>query len=68
MSAVYYVLALNTYLDGVELETLKKNTLVKQLIFFTIIIVILISIVIWISSKDILTQSMLTINNNENTE
>ena len=67
-TAVYYVLALNTYLDGVELETLKKNTFIKQLIFFTILIVILISTIIWISSKDILTQSMLTINNNESTE
>lgn len=67
-TAIYYVLALNTYLDGVELETLKKNTFIKQLLFFTILIVILISTIIWISSKDILTQSMLVINNNENTE
>ena len=63
-TAVYYVLALNTYLDGVELETLKKNTFIKQLIFFTILIVILISTIIWISSKDNLTQNMLTIKNN----
>lgn len=67
-TAIYYVLVLNTYLDGVELETLKKNTFIKQLIIFTILIVILISTIIWIGSKDILTQKMLTINNNEGTE
>ena len=41
-TAIYYVLALNLYLDGVELETLKKNTFIKQLITFTMVIVILI--------------------------
>lgn len=67
-TAVYYVLALNTYLDGVELDTLKKNTFVKQLITFTMIIVIAISALIWISSSDILTGEMLTVNNEQKTE
>ncbi|MGN1299220.1 MAG: UPF0182 family protein [Candidatus Scatovivens sp.] len=67
-TAIYYVLALNTYLDGVELETLKKNTFIKQLVSFAITIVILISSLIWIGSTDILTQEMLNINDAESTE
>ena len=67
-TAVYYVLALNTYLDGVELETLKKNTFIKQLIVFTMIIVVSVSALIWISSSDILTGEMLTIKNDQQTE
>ena len=67
-TAIYYVLALNLYLDGVELETLKKNTFIKQLITFTMVIVILIATLIWISSNDILTGEMLTIKNGQQTE
>ena len=67
-TAIYYVLTLNTYLDGVRLETLKKNTFIKQLIIFAMIIVVLISTLIWIGSKDILTEQMLTIKSSESTE
>ncbi len=67
-TAVYYVLALNTYLDGVEFETLKKNTFIKQLIAFTMIIVLLISTLIWIGSQDVLTQEMLSLNDENGTE
>ena len=32
-TAIYYVITLNTFFDGVDVETLKKNTFIKQEIF-----------------------------------
>lgn len=59
--AFYYVVVMNVYLDGVDIETLKKNTFIKQIISMLIFIALLISAYIIITSQNILTQNMLTI-------
>ena len=61
--ALYYVVVMNTYLDGVDIEVLKKNTLIKQILFIVAIIALLASIYIFITSQNILTQDMVTIQN-----
>lgn len=66
--ALYYVIALNTYFDGVDVETLKKNTFIKQEIFFVILVAIVFAIYILLSTQGILTQDMLTIEDKAETE
>ncbi len=67
-TALYYVISLNTYFDGVDVETLKKNTFVKQELFFVILISIVFAIYIVFSAQGILTQNMLSINDTLDTE
>ncbi len=64
-TAIYYVLTLNTCLDGVSSETLKKNTFIKQLMFFAILIVIIFAVYIICYSMGILTQTMMSISDTE---
>lgn len=64
-TAFYYVIVINTYLDGVDIEVLKKNTFIKQLLWMVGIIALLISVNIFITSQNILTQDMLTIENDK---
>ena len=59
--AFYYVVIMNVYLDGVDIETLKKNTFIKQIIAMVVCIALLVSVYIFISSQNILTQEMLTV-------
>lgn len=59
--ALYYVITLNTFFDGVDIETLKKNTFIKQEIAFVIILAIIFCIYIFISSQSILTGNMISI-------
>ena len=63
--AFYYVITLNTYLDGVDMESLKKNTFIKQIVFICGVIALLFSSYIFITSQNILTQDMLTLENNK---
>lgn len=60
-TVIYYIVSLNTYFDGVDSETLKKNIFVKQIISILVIITFLLSIYLYISSQNILTQNMLTL-------
>lgn len=64
-TAVYYVITLNRFLDGVSTETLKKNTFIKQLMFFSIMIVVIFAGYIICYSQGILTQNMMTISDTE---
>ena len=59
--ALYYVISLNTFFDGVDSETLKKNTFLKQEIFLAVLIILAISTYIFINSQNILTGNMVTI-------
>lgn len=59
--ALYYVIVMNVYLDGVDIETLKKNTFIKQVISLVILITLFASTYIFITTQNILTQDMLTI-------
>ena len=67
-TAFYYVIVMNTYLDGVDIEVLKKNTFVKQILGIIAIIALLISSYIFLTSQNILTQDMLTIESEKNME
>ena len=66
-TALYYVIALNTYLDGIYVETLKKNAFIKQLIFYLILFVILVSVLNFVKTQDILVGDMIAINDEEQT-
>ena len=65
--AIYYVITLNHFFDGVDIETLKKNTFLKQEMFFVIILAILFCGYVFISSQNILTGNMLTIEDEADT-
>lgn len=62
-TAFYYVIVMNTYLDGVDMDVLKKNTFIKQIIAYIGVIALLASIYIFVTSQNILTQDMLSIEN-----
>ena len=59
--ALYYVITLNHFFDGVDIETLKKNTFLKQETIFIIIFTILFCAYIFVSSQNILTEYMITL-------
>ena len=65
-TAFYYVIVINVYLDGVDIELLKKNTFLKQIMFMCGLIAFLLSTYIFITAQNILTQDMLTIQSEEN--
>lgn len=67
-TALYYVITLNVYFDGINGETLKTNTFVKQILFLVVLIAIVFSTYIFISSQNILTGSMVTIGDENETE
>lgn len=60
-TAFYYVITLNTFFDGVDVETLKKNTFIKQEVFILVLLAIVFCIYIFMGSQNILTGNMLTI-------
>ena len=60
-AALYYVITLNNYFDGVDGETLRKNTFVKQEIAILVLTVLVFCVYIFISAQNILTGDMLTI-------
>lgn len=65
-TAFYYVIVMNVYLDGVDMEVLKKNTFIKQIMSIIAILVLLVASYIFITAQNILTQDMLTIENSKN--
>ena len=67
-TGIYYVISLNKFFDGIDVETLKKNIFIKQEIFFVIIITLIVCVYIFILSQNILTQSMVSINDENSTE
>ena len=60
-TALYYVITLNYYFDGVSGETLKKNLFVKQELFIVVLITIIFCAYIFTSSQNILTGTMVTV-------
>ena len=67
-TALYYVITLNSHFDGVDVETLKKNTFVKQELFILVLLAIVFCVYIFINSQNILTGNMLTIGDEASTE
>lgn len=66
--ALYYVITLNTYFDGVNGDTLKKNIFVKQELFLVVLITITFCIYIFVSAQNILTGTMVTVGDKVSTE
>ena len=60
-TALYYILVLNTNLDGVSSETLKNSRLIKQLEFYVVMIVFGVIGSIICYTLNVLTQTMITI-------
>lgn len=60
-TALYYVITLNIYFDGINGDTLKANTFVKQELFLLLLVAIVFCTYIFVSSQNILTGTMLTI-------
>lgn len=67
-TAIYYVITLNIYFDGVDGESLRKNTFIKQEIALILIATIIFSAYIFITSQNILTGDMVTIADEAKTE
>ena len=66
--AAYYIIAFNKYFqEGINFETLKKNTLVKQLMVNIMLIAIAISGLVFVKTQDILYGSILDLANSEKT-
>lgn len=66
--AIYYIITFNRYFeDGVNPETLKKSTLVKQLMANIMIVAIAISGLVFVKTQDILYGNILELANTEKT-
>ena len=63
--ALYYVITLNTYFDGVDVETLKKNTFIKQEITILVLLVLVVCAYTFVSAQNILTGNMMKIGDEE---
>ena len=67
-TAIYYVISINVCFDnGINMETLKKNTFIKQIKFWAIIFTIFVCGYILVTSQDILTGDMLNIKDKKGT-
>ena len=67
-TAIYYVISINVCFDkGINMDSLKKNTFIKQIKFWAIIFTILICGYILVAAQDILTGDMLTIKDENST-
>ena len=67
-TAFYYIVAFNTCFDGVSSETIKKSLFLKQLVLYLLIIVTIFALYIIISSQNILTGDMLSIQDADETK
>lgn len=67
-TAFYYIVTFNTYFDGVSSETIKNSLFLKQLITYLLIIVIVFGFYIIVTSQNILTGDMLSIQDENETK
>ena len=65
--AVYNVIVFNVFLNGVERNLLKKSIFLKQVVFNSLVIVLLFSSYIWTNTENILTGNLINIKNTEKT-
>ena len=61
-TAVYYIIAFNKYFDGINLQTLRKNTAIKQLTVNIMIIAVCVAGLTFLNSQDILFEKFLNTN------
>ena len=65
--AVYYIIVLNRYLDGVDRECLRESIFVKKIIRNVMIIAIIVGITTILNTQNILFGKITTIDNSETT-
>lgn len=66
--AAYYIATINICLDGVDMDDLKKNKFIKQLFTNIFIAVTLIAAMMVLTSQEIVTGNMITLNDDARTE
>ena len=67
-TAFYYIISFNVYFDGVDAETIKKSVFIKQLIVYIIILVLIFAGYIIITSQNIFTGDMMSIQDEDETK
>lgn len=68
-TAIYYVIAINVCFDkGIDIQSLKENTFIKQIKFWALIFTLFISVYILFAAQDILTGNMISIKDEHSTE
>ena len=67
-TAFYYIICFNVYFDGVDAETIKKSVFIKQLIAYIMILVVLFAGYIIITSQNIFTGDMMSIQDEDETK
>ena len=60
---IYYIAALNIYFNGVEIETLKKNIVIKLIITILMVITLAVAGIVFIKSSDVLFTNFLNLSN-----
>lgn len=61
-TAIYYIIAFNTYFDGISRETLGKSTFLKQITMNLRIVAIFLAGLILVSTQNIVYEKMLSLN------
>ena len=67
-TAAYYVISFNKFFDGIDVETLKSSLFIKQLIAAVIALAVCVCVYVALNAQMILTQDMLTIEDELRTE
>ena len=67
-TVVYYLVCFNKFFDGVNGQTLRKNTFIKQLLFNAMVIIIFIALIMMFNIQNIGTDRFLNLNNELETE
>ncbi len=62
--ALYNVITLNVSFDGVDVETLKKNTFIKQEMFLVVLLAFALCAYVFVGAQNVLTGTMLEIGDN----
>lgn len=65
---VYYILTLNICLNGVDIEVLKKNGFLKQVLSKIFVIAVLVAGLMVLGSQEIVTGNLITLNDEARTE
>lgn len=66
-TAIYYIIAFNVYFDGIDRQMLKRSRLVKQLLNNIRIIAVLIAALVLVNTRDIMTDKMITLSDEDST-
>ena len=65
--AAYYIISFNKYFkDGINVETLKKNAFIKQLLVNVVLLVLLISGLTFVNIQNVVLEEFIEINNGTN--